>query len=266
MQIAHEMDWEDLTDHGSGSCVASHGCAGVTQSDLYEYGDRIRAAVLAESAPPSDLVALLREALEVLPGRGNLRRRIIQTIGESDAPPSAEPDAPPRDNKAMSGTRSETIAPSSGSLPNTSRPAEGATTLKEKHMKVTNEMVDRFLSWKLPQSFGPDGGITFTKTHNTYIDGQFVKDVPRKQDDPSWPVGTNLFTADEARAMLEHALADAPASPLLPGLELAAEVCAREYNERYNAGHAVCRGITLCESAIGAEISRLRAKGAKNGT
>ena len=53
VQIAHEMDWEDLTDHGSGSCVASHGCADVTQSDLYEYGDRIRAAVLAESAQES---------------------------------------------------------------------------------------------------------------------------------------------------------------------------------------------------------------------
>lgn len=39
----------------------------------------LRAAI---STVPEEhkLVALLREALEVLPGRGNLRRRIIQTL------------------------------------------------------------------------------------------------------------------------------------------------------------------------------------------
>ena len=66
----------------------------------------------APIAPPSDLVALLREALEVLPGRGNLRRRIIQTIGESDAPPQALTS----DKDSSQGAN-----PGAG-------PAEGATT------------------------------------------------------------------------------------------------------------------------------------------
>jgi hypothetical protein len=62
-------------------------------------------------------------------------------------------------------------------------------------------MVDRFLCWKLPQDFGPDCGISF--------DG-------RKDDEwnknKTWPVGTNLFTADQARQMVEHMLAsDKPA-------------------------------------------------------
>jgi hypothetical protein len=56
-------------------------------------------------------------------------------------------------------------------------------------------MVDRFLGWPLPRTFGPDCGISF--------DG-------RKDDEwnknKTWPVGTNLFNADEARAMFEHVL------------------------------------------------------------
>jgi hypothetical protein len=60
-------------------------------------------------------------------------------------------------------------------------------------------MVDRFLCWPLPRDFGPDCGISF--------DG-------RKDDEwnknKTWPVGTNLFTAEQARAMLQHVLS-APA-------------------------------------------------------
>ncbi len=65
---------------------------------------------------------------------------------------------------------------------------------------VTDEMVNRFLSWRLPATFSPDGDVSF--------DGQL--------HDPQshwWPVGTNLFNADEARAMLAHVLAPATANP-----------------------------------------------------
>ncbi len=52
-------------------------------------------------------------------------------------------------------------------------------------------LVDKFLCWKLPQHFAPDCGISF--------DG-------RKDDEwnknKTWPTGTNLFTADQAEAML----------------------------------------------------------------
>jgi hypothetical protein len=43
---------------------------------LLEYVAKLEASVPEEPK----LVALLREALEVLPARGNLRRRIIQTL------------------------------------------------------------------------------------------------------------------------------------------------------------------------------------------
>jgi hypothetical protein len=57
------------------------------------------------------------------------------------------------------------------------------------------KLVNRFLGWPLPKTFAPDCGISF--------DG-------RKPDargfTPSWPTGTNLFTANEAHQMFEHAL------------------------------------------------------------
>lgn len=58
-------------------------------------------------------------------------------------------------------------------------------------MKVTDEMVNRFLAWPLPRDFGPDCGISFTPIDHPH----------------SWPVGTNLFTAEQAKKMLEHVLA-----------------------------------------------------------
>lgn len=58
-------------------------------------------------------------------------------------------------------------------------------------------MVDRFLCWPLPKTFAPDCGISF--------DGR-KDDEWNKNKNKTWPVGTNLFTADEARAMFEHAL------------------------------------------------------------
>lgn len=61
-------------------------------------------------------------------------------------------------------------------------------------MKITDEMVTRFLGWSLPKDFAPDGGIKFTPVNHPH----------------SWPVGTNLFTADQARLMLEHILAGTP--------------------------------------------------------
>lgn len=62
---------------------------------------------------------------------------------------------------------------------------------------LLDKMVDRFISWPLPRDFGPDCGISF--------DG-------RKDDEwnknKTWPTGTNLFTAEQARAMLEYVAGD----------------------------------------------------------
>lgn len=61
-------------------------------------------------------------------------------------------------------------------------------------------MVDRFLCWKLPENFNPDGGISFKKTFNDHM-------TPPMKHEPS---GTNLFDATQADAMVRHMLADLP--------------------------------------------------------
>lgn len=63
-------------------------------------------------------------------------------------------------------------------------------------MRVTDEMVSRFLGWPLPENFNPDGGITFKRTFN---DGTPYEGIRH-------PSGTNLLDAEQARAMLEHVL------------------------------------------------------------
>lgn len=59
---------------------------------------------------------------------------------------------------------------------------------------ITDEMVNRFLAWRLPRDFAPDGGVQFTP--------------PRPDQDPAvhWPSGTNLLNALQAKAMLQHVL------------------------------------------------------------
>lgn len=72
-------------------------------------------------------------------------------------------------------------------------------------MKVTDEMVRRFLSWSLPKDFAPDCHISFKLPD------------PEFNPNPSWPTGTNLFTYDQARAMLEHVLETTPAQGHVSG-------------------------------------------------
>lgn len=70
------------------------------------------------------------------------------------------------------------------------------TTEQSEREELIRHMVNRFLSWKLPKNFYPDSFISFDREkHDTW--GGYPN---------SWPTGTNLFTADQAKAMLEHLL------------------------------------------------------------
>lgn len=89
-------------------------------------------------------------------------------------------------------------------------------------------MVDRFLGWPLPKDFGPDAGISFTPSTHPM----------------GWPVGTNLFTADQARAMFEHALGG------------------KSKNEHGDARCQFCNACRLCglEDAYGCKVDRCPVK------
>lgn len=60
-------------------------------------------------------------------------------------------------------------------------------------------MVNRFLAWKLPTNFNPDGGIT--------VDKAYLDRLPASYPGPS---GTNLFDATQAEAMVRHMLDGLP--------------------------------------------------------
>ena len=59
------------------------------------------------------------------------------------------------------------------------------------------DMVTRFLNWKLPKDFTPDSGIAFNPT-KPYEGDEFGNSW--------WPVGTNLLSAEQARKMIEHVI------------------------------------------------------------
>ncbi|WP_287210710.1 hypothetical protein [Mesorhizobium sp.] len=70
-------------------------------------------------------------------------------------------------------------------------PSEVPGDMVESQIK---RMVERFLTWRLPEDFNPDGGISFKKTFN---EGTAF---PMKHE----PVGTNLLNAVQATAMVRH--------------------------------------------------------------
>lgn len=69
---------------------------------------------------------------------------------------------------------------------------------------MTNEqiehMVSRFLSWKLPDDFSPDGGVEFRKFWG-------IRREPACQNKPT---GTNLLNYPQAKAMVLHMITGLP--------------------------------------------------------
>lgn len=72
-------------------------------------------------------------------------------------------------------------------------------------MNVTDEMVQRFLCWRLPDTFAPDCYISFDR-----------EGLKKMGNGSHWPTGTNLLNDPEARAMLKHVLRDHAAAAAQP--------------------------------------------------
>lgn len=60
-------------------------------------------------------------------------------------------------------------------------------------------MAERFLRWRLPEDFSPDGGVSFKRMFNEHTGH------PMRHE----PVGTNLLTLDQAVQMVRHMVAEA---------------------------------------------------------
>jgi hypothetical protein len=63
-------------------------------------------------------------------------------------------------------------------------------------------MVERFLTWKLPEDFNPDGGVHFEPYGNLGTPHEYRRK----------PTGTNLFNATQAEAMVRYMLDGLPKS------------------------------------------------------
>lgn len=61
-------------------------------------------------------------------------------------------------------------------------------------------MVSRFLMWRLPENFNPDGGISFKPYYNEHTMH------PMKSE----PVGTNLFDAVQTEEMVRYLVSGLP--------------------------------------------------------
>lgn len=73
-----------------------------------------------------------------------------------------------------------------------------AERIEKQPILEIDEIVNRFLCWKLPEHFSPDCGISF-KQYSDYEHPVFGRNKYE-------PVGTNLFSADQAKAMFEYVL------------------------------------------------------------
>ena len=123
-------------------------------------------------------------------------------------------------------------------------------------------MVDRFLSWKLPDNFSPDAGVHF--------------DPPILRP---WPTGTNLLDATQADAMVRYMVDGLPAESPAPSDAAAMREAAAKVaddaanndtvgNEPYWRGYrtagadiaAAIRALPLPLDTRDGEIAELRAK------
>lgn len=66
-------------------------------------------------------------------------------------------------------------------------------------------MVDRFLGWRLPEHFTPDAGISFNPEYNVEFNASHGMPPQRHN-----PVGTNLFDAQQAEAMVRYMIEGMP--------------------------------------------------------
>lgn len=114
---------------------------------------------------------------------------------------------------------------------------------------VVDHMVNRFLSWKLPQDFAPDCGISFAPLTNP----EWTHDV--------WPIGTNLLHAGQAKALVEHMLAGIVTPTSIAALRQAVPDAVRELPGKWRSdyrsanrywNHACERCATELESALAA--------------
>lgn len=105
---------------------------------------------------------------------------------------------------------------------------------------VTDDMITRFLGWKLPLAFCPDAGVSF-----------------KPMEQPGcWPTGTNLLHAGQAREMLEHVLQPPPQPDSLRLLTFCVLVLDNGFTV---TGESACASPENFDAELGRKIARQNA-------
>jgi len=104
------------------------------------------------------------------------------------------------------------------------------------------KMVNRFLGWKLPSDFMPDGGISF--------DG---RGPDARGNDRGWPTGTNFLHAAQAKEMFEACTHSTPSNPALGLLTFCVLVLRNGFTV---TGESACASPENFDAEIGRKIAR----------
>jgi hypothetical protein len=91
----------------------------------------------------------------------------------------------------------EALAVAEGVLAGNAQAMDGGPNPHYDREALAKKMSDRFLGWKLPQNFAPDGGVSFVPPFH-------------------WPTGTNLLHAGQALDMFRYCLGLADAEEVQP--------------------------------------------------
>ncbi len=115
--------------------------------------------------------------------------------------------------------------------------AEYFFTAEQAVAGFNESMVGRFLGWKLPKDFSPDGGISFSES-------------------AWWPSGTNLLHAGQAKQMLKHVVGGAPVMPSLGLLTFCVLVLRNGFTV---TGESACASPENFDAELGRKIARQNA-------
>jgi len=107
-------------------------------------------------------------------------------------------------------------------------------------------MVDRFLGWRLPENFNPDGGISFKPFGNEGTPHQFR----------NHPSGTCLFDATQAEAMVRYMVEGMPASDAQLAEDVIAGAIAQPLGMSLRERHQVAEAVLAGLSAAGFRLNR----------
>lgn len=120
-------------------------------------------------------------------------------------------------------------------------------TAGDKIDAVSDEMVSRFLAWKLPKDFCPDAHISFNPT-KPYEGDEFGNSW--------WPIGTNLLHAGQAREMLESVVGVVPKHEALNLLTFCVLVLKNGFTV---TGESACASPENFDAELGRKIARQNA-------